>query len=85
MVSLSGLAGGQVRAFVPRSQRRCRPQIRAFNPAGFAFGFGGRGNLLTLAFNPRPLRRRQWNWPRQSGGPSLFDFSFKVQGMILIT
>jgi len=80
MVSLSGLAGGQVRAFVPHSQRRCRPQIRAFNPAGLAFGFGGRGKLLTLAFNPRPLRRRQWNWPRQSGGPSLFDFSFKVQG-----
>jgi hypothetical protein len=55
-----------------------RPLIRGrpkgqLNPAGFSFAFAGCGKLLTLPF-PMLLERA-----RKSGGPPLFEPSFKVE------
>src|ERR1700724_2156245 len=63
---------------VGRSHRRCRPQARRFNPAGFSFGFGGLGKLLLLL--RLALGRRWRSRPTKSGGPPLFEPSLKVQG-----
>jgi hypothetical protein len=64
-------------ASVPRSHRRCRPQARCFNPAGFSFGFGGFGKLLLLRL---ALGCRWRSRPTKSGGPALFAPSLKLQG-----
>jgi hypothetical protein len=61
------------------TNRRETPQIRAFNPAGLSFGFDRRGKRFRLVFGAMPFRRRWQNWPRQSGGPPLFELSFKLQ------
>ena len=63
--------------FGPRSHRRCRPQAHRFNPACFSFGFGGFGKLLLLRL---ALGRRWRSRPTKSGGPPLYEPSFKVQG-----
>ena len=55
-----------------RPLTRGRPKGQ-LNPAGFSFAFAGCGKLLTLPF-PMLLERA-----RKSGGPPLFEPSFKVQ------
>ena len=55
-----------------RPLTRWRPKGQ-LNPAGFSFAFAGCGKLLTLLF-PMLLERA-----RKSGGPPLFEPSFKVQ------
>jgi hypothetical protein len=58
----------------PLTRRRPKGQL---NPAGFSFAFAGCGKLLTLLFPmlfPMLLERA-----RKSGGPPLFEPSFKVQ------
>jgi len=62
--------------FGPRSHRRCRPQARRSNPAGFSFGFGGFGKLLLLL--RLALERRGRSRPTKSGGPPPFAPSLKV-------
>ena len=54
----------------PLTRGRPKGQL---NPARFSFAFAGCGNLLTLLF-PMLLERA-----RKSGGPPLFEPSFKVQ------
>jgi hypothetical protein len=61
----------------PRSRRRCRSQAHRFNEADFSFGFAGLGKLALLL--RLALGRRQRSRPIKSGGPSLFEPSFKVQ------
>jgi hypothetical protein len=64
---------------VGRSHRRCRPQARRFNPAGFPFGFGGFGKLLLLRLaSGRHKRSRS----TKSGGPPPLEPSLKIQGDI---
>jgi hypothetical protein len=64
---------------LPRSAcRDNRRQARRLNRAGFSFGFGGLGKLLLLL--RLTLGRRRRSRPIKSGGPPLFEPSFKVQG-----
>src|SRR5229473_7830975 len=56
----------------PSAHTRAGPKGQ-LNPAGFSFAFAGCGKLLTLPF-PMLLERA-----RKSGGPPLFEPSFKVQ------
>ena len=56
----------------PSAHTRAGPKGQ-LNPAGFSFAFAGCGKLLTLLF-PMLLERA-----RKSGGPPLFEPSFKVQ------
>ncbi len=65
-------------ASVPRSRSRCGPHARRFSPAGLSFAVVGRGDwLMLLPFKAMLLLERAGG--RKSGGPPLFEPSFKVQ------
>src|SRR6266403_5330219 len=55
-----------------------RLQTRRLNPASFSFPFAGRGRL-PLHFKSTLLVRGGFHRPGKSGGPPLFEPSFKVQ------
>jgi hypothetical protein len=59
-----------------RSHRWYRSQARRFNPAGFSFGFGGRGDPLMLLL---PFKAMLFARARKSGRPPPLEPSLKVQ------
>jgi hypothetical protein len=61
----------------PSAHTRAGPKGQ-LNPAGFSFPFAGRCRL-TLLFKPILLVRGGFCRPGKSGGPPLFEPSFKVQ------
>ena len=76
---LSRLAGPALRGrFGPRSSGRDMPQARRLKLPGFLFALVGRGKLLRQPFKPMLFGRG--DWPGKSGGPLLFELSFKVNG-----
>ena len=69
---------GQRKFLLSRLRAACFHRSRSALPAGFSFAFAGRGELLMrlLPFKAMlPLGHA-----RKSGGPPLFEPSFKVQG-----
>jgi hypothetical protein len=78
---LSRLAGPALRGrFGPRSGGRDMPQARRLKLPGFLFALVGRGKLLRQPFKPMLFGRGRGDWPGKSGGPPLFELSFKVNG-----
>ena len=64
---------------VPRSQRWRRPDAHWLNPVGFSFALAGLGQLLILPFKHLFFEGGR---TEESGGPSLFEPSLKVEGDI---
>ena len=66
-------------ASVPRSHRWCRPDAHRFSPAGFSFALAGLSQLMILPFK---LLLFGCGRTDESGGPTLFEPSLKVEGDI---